>query len=165
MSSSTCCFLTCIQVSRGRSGSLVFPTLSEFSTVYCDPHSQRLWHSQWSRNRCFSGTLALSMVQQMLAICSLVPLPFLNPAWTSGSSWFMYCWSLAWRTSFTSPPADQKYVHQLIMLPLNHCYKTPDYSLQYSCLENSMDRGDLVGYSLWGQKESDTPEPLTLSLC
>ena len=20
--------------------------LSEFSTVYCDPHSQRLWHSQ-----------------------------------------------------------------------------------------------------------------------
>ena len=25
---------------------LVFPSLSEFSTVYCDPHSQRLWHSQ-----------------------------------------------------------------------------------------------------------------------
>ena len=24
-------------------------------------------------------------------------LPFLNQAWTSGSSWFMYCWSLAWR--------------------------------------------------------------------
>ena len=37
------------------------------------------------------------MIQQMLAIWSLVPLPFLNPAWTSGSSWFMYCWSLAWR--------------------------------------------------------------------
>ena len=33
----------------------------------------------------------------MLAIWSLVPLPFLNPAWTSGSSWFTYCWSLAWR--------------------------------------------------------------------
>ena len=27
----------------------------------------------------------------------LVPLPFLKPAWTSGSSRFMYCWSLAWR--------------------------------------------------------------------
>ena len=26
--------------SRGRSGDLVFPSLSEFSTVYCDPHSQ-----------------------------------------------------------------------------------------------------------------------------
>ena len=24
----------------------VFPSLSEFSTVYCGPHSQRLWHSQ-----------------------------------------------------------------------------------------------------------------------
>ena len=32
--------------SRGGSGGLVFPCLSEFSTVYCDPHSQRLWHSQ-----------------------------------------------------------------------------------------------------------------------
>ena len=26
--------------SRGRSGGLVFSSLSEFSTVYCDPHSQ-----------------------------------------------------------------------------------------------------------------------------
>ena len=33
----------------------------------------------------------------MLAIWSLIPLPFLKPAWTSGSSQFMYCWSLAWR--------------------------------------------------------------------
>ena len=33
----------------------------------------------------------------MLAIWSQIPLPFLNPVWTSGSSWFMYCWSLAWR--------------------------------------------------------------------
>ena len=29
--------------------------------------------------------------------------------------------------------------------------------LQYSCLENSMDRG-VVGYSPWGRKESDTTE-------
>ena len=45
--------------SRGRSGGLVFPSLSEFSTADCDPHSQRLWHSQLSRNRCFSGTFLL----------------------------------------------------------------------------------------------------------
>ena len=32
--------------SRGRSGGLVYPSLEEFSTVYCDPHSRRLWHSQ-----------------------------------------------------------------------------------------------------------------------
>ena len=36
-------------------------------------------------------------IHWVLAIWSLVPLPFLKPAWTSGSSWFMYCWSLAWR--------------------------------------------------------------------
>ena len=28
--------------SRGRSDGLIYPSLSEFSTVYCDPHSQRL---------------------------------------------------------------------------------------------------------------------------
>ena len=33
----------------------------------------------------------------MLAIWSVVPLPFLNPTWTSGSSWFTYCWCLGWR--------------------------------------------------------------------
>ena len=33
----------------------------------------------------------------MLAIWSLVPLPFLNPAWASGNSWLTYSWSLAWR--------------------------------------------------------------------
>ena len=31
--------------SGGRSGGLVFPSPSEFPTVYCDPHSRRLWHS------------------------------------------------------------------------------------------------------------------------
>ena len=29
--------------SRGRSGCLVFLSFSEFSRVYCDPHSQSLW--------------------------------------------------------------------------------------------------------------------------
>jgi len=45
----------------------------------------------------FWNSLAFSMIQWMLAIWSLVPLPFLKPAWTSGSSRFTYCWSLAWR--------------------------------------------------------------------
>ena len=36
--------------------------------------------------------------------------------------------------------------------------------LQYSSLENSMDRGALVGYNPWGHKESDTTERLTLPL-
>ena len=45
----------------------------------------------------FWNSLAFSMIQWMLTIWSLVPLPFLNPASTSRSSQFMYCWSLAWR--------------------------------------------------------------------
>ena len=45
----------------------------------------------------FWNSLAFSMIQQMLAIWSLVPLPFLKPAQTSGISWVTYSWSLAWR--------------------------------------------------------------------
>ena len=45
----------------------------------------------------FWNSLAFSVIQRMLAIWSLVPLRFLKPAWTSGSSRFTYCWSLAWR--------------------------------------------------------------------
>ena len=43
------------------------------------------------------NSLTFPMIQQMLAIWSLVPLPFLNPACISGSSQFTHCWSLAWR--------------------------------------------------------------------
>jgi len=43
--------------SGGRSDGLVFPSLKQFSTVCCDPHSQRIWCSQYSR--CFSGNLLL----------------------------------------------------------------------------------------------------------
>ena len=45
----------------------------------------------------FWNSLAFLMIQLMLAIWFLVPLPFLKPALTSGSSWFMHCWSVAWR--------------------------------------------------------------------
>ena len=59
---------------------------------------------QWRKDNLFNkwcwenwSTVAFSMIQWMLAIWSLVPLPFLNPAWTSGISQFTYCWGLAWR--------------------------------------------------------------------
>ena len=45
----------------------------------------------------FWNSLAFSMIQQMLAIWSLIPLPSLNPTWTSGSSW------VAYNLSLTSP--------------------------------------------------------------
>ena len=35
------------------------------------------------------------------------------------------------------------------------------YALQCSCLENSMDRGALAGYSPWDRRESDMTEQLT----
>ena len=38
---------------------------------------------------CFWNFLALSMTQRMLATWSVVPLPFINPAWTSGSYRFL----------------------------------------------------------------------------
>ena len=47
----------------------------------------------------FWNSSAFSMIQWMLAIWSLVPLHFLNPAWTTGSSQFTYYWNLAWRIS------------------------------------------------------------------
>ena len=61
MSGYNCCFLTCIQVSQEAGQVVWYSYLKEFSRVCCDPHSQRLWHSQWSRGRCFSGILLLSL--------------------------------------------------------------------------------------------------------
>ena len=47
----------------------------------------------------FWDSLAFFMIQHLLAIWSLVPLPFLNPSWTSGSSRFTY-WLEAWLGEF-----------------------------------------------------------------
>ena len=48
-----------IGFSRGRSGGLVFPSPSEFSTVYCDPHSQRFGIVNKGEVDVSSGTLLL----------------------------------------------------------------------------------------------------------
>ena len=73
------------------------------------PVSLRIFHSlSWSTVKGFGVVneaevnvfLELSCFcynLRMLAILSLVPLPFLNPAWTPGSSRFRYSRSLAWR--------------------------------------------------------------------
>ena len=81
-----CCYVTSCNCdlhtdfSGGRSGGLVFPSLKEFSTVYCDPHSQNFAIVNKAETDVFLDDLAFSMIQRMLAIRSLVPLPFLNPA-------------------------------------------------------------------------------------
>ena len=57
----------------------------------------QLWDPMDWREMFFWSSLAFSMIQWMLAIWSVVPLPFPNPACTSGSSQFTYYWSLPWR--------------------------------------------------------------------
>ena len=49
----------------------------------------------------------------MLAIWSLVTLPFLKPAWTSGSSRFTYYWSLALETAISHTVTGEKAKRQL----------------------------------------------------
>ena len=97
MSSSNCCFLTCIQISQEVDQVVWFPSLSEFSRVCCGPHCQGFGIVNKAEVHIFLELPCFLMIQWMLAIWSLVPLPFLKPAWTFGSSRFTYCWSLACR--------------------------------------------------------------------
>ena len=90
----------------------------------------------------FWNSLAFSMSQQILSIWSLVPLSFLNPACTSGSSWFMDCWSLAWRILWTTMIAcEMSTVVYLGLIPRLGRYpgEGNGYLLRYSGLENSLD--------------------------
>ena len=89
------CFLTCIQISQ-EAGQVIWHPISFriFHSLLWSTQSKVLVYSIRQKQMFFWNSLAFSMTQQMLAIWSLVPLPFLNQAWTSGSSQFMYCWSL-----------------------------------------------------------------------
>ena len=98
LSSSNCCFLTCIQISQ-EAGQVVwfshlFPNFPQFIVIHTVKGFGIVNKAEVD---VFWNSLAFSMIQRMLAIWSLFPLPFLKPAWTSGSSRFTYCWSLAWR--------------------------------------------------------------------
>ena len=98
MSSSNCCFLTCIQVSQ-EAGQVVWYShlLKNFPQFIVIHTVKGFGIVNKAEIDVFWNSLAFSMIQRMLAIWFLVPLPFVKPAWTSGSSWFTYCWSLAWR--------------------------------------------------------------------
>ena len=98
MSGSNCYYLICIQISQ-EAGQVVwyshlFQNFPQFVVIYTVKGFGII------NKAVVDVILDLScflMLQRMLAIWSLVPLPFLKRAWTSGSSWFTYCWSLAWR--------------------------------------------------------------------
>ena len=98
MSSSNCCFLTCIQISQ-EAGKVIwyshlfknFPQFAVNHTVKGFSVVNEAEVDAFLELSCFLS------IQRMLVIWSLVPLPFLNPAWTSGNSWFTYYWCQAWR--------------------------------------------------------------------
>ena len=56
-----CCFSTCIQVSQEAGKVVWYSHLLKNFPQFVDIHSQRLWHSQWSWCRCFSGILLLCL--------------------------------------------------------------------------------------------------------
>ena len=98
MSNSNCCFLTCIQISQ-QAGQMVwyfhlFKNFSQFVVIHTVKSFDIVNKAEIDIFREFSCFFNDPMI---LAIRSLVPLPFLNPAWTSGISRFTYCWRLGWR--------------------------------------------------------------------
>ena len=97
MSNFNCCFLTYIQFSQETDKVVWYSHILKNFPFCHDPQSQRFCIVNEAEVDVFWNLLAFSIIQWMLAIWSLVPLSFLNTAWTSGTSWFTYCWSLPWR--------------------------------------------------------------------
>ena len=97
MSSSNCCFFACIQITQ-EAGQVVwyshlFQNFAQFVLIHKVKGSGVVNKAELD---VFLELSCFLYDPTMLSIWSLVPLPFLNPAWTSGSSWLTYCWSLAW---------------------------------------------------------------------
>ena len=98
MSISNCCFLTCIQISQETGQVVWYSHLLKNFPQFVVIHTVKGFNVvNKAEVDVFWNSLAFLMIQRMLAIWSLVLLPFLNPAWTSGISQFTYHWSLAWR--------------------------------------------------------------------
>ena len=92
------CFLICIQVSQETGKVVWFSHLFKSFPQFVEIHTVKSFSIvNEAEIDVFLEYLAFSMMQWMFAFWSLVPLPFLNPAWTCWSSWFTYYWSLAWR--------------------------------------------------------------------
>ena len=99
MSSSNCWFLTYIQISQ-EAGQVVwyshllknFPQFVVSHTVKGFDIVNKAEIDVFLELSCFFDDPA--DVGNLISGSSL---PFLKPAWTSGSSQFTYCWSLAWR--------------------------------------------------------------------
>ena len=105
MSGSNCCFLTCIQISQ-EAGQVVwysylfqnFPQFVVIRTVKGFGIINKAEVDVFLQLSCFfDDPVDVGNLSMVLAVWSLVLLPFLNPSWTFASSRFMYCWTLTWR--------------------------------------------------------------------
>ena len=97
MSLSNGCFVTCIQISQEAGKVVWYSHLLKNFPQFVLIHTFKGF-SIVNEANVFSGILLLFQWSNRHWQFDLwFPLPFLNPAWTSGSSWFMYYWSLAWR--------------------------------------------------------------------
>ena len=98
MSSSNCCFLTFIQISQEADEvfwySHLFQKFPQFIVIHT---GKGFGIVNKTEKDVFLELSCFFHDPEGVGIWSLVPLPFLKPAWTSGSSGFTYCWSLAWR--------------------------------------------------------------------
>ena len=77
MSSSNCCFLTCIQVSQEAGQVVWYSHLFQNFPQFIVMHTVNGFGTV-NKADVFLDSLAFLMIQQMLAIWSLVPLPFLS---------------------------------------------------------------------------------------
>ena len=84
MPSSNCCFPTCIQFSQ-EAGQVVW---SEFYSFFVIHTVKGFGIVNKAEIDVFLILSCFSIIQWILAIWSLVPLPFLKPAWTSESLQF-----------------------------------------------------------------------------
>ena len=90
MAGSNCCFLTCIQVSQ-EAGPVVWYShlFKNFSQFVVIPRVKGFGVVNKAEVDVFLELSCFFDDPTMLTIWSLVPLPFLNPDWTSGSSRLM----------------------------------------------------------------------------
>ena len=98
MSSSNCCILTCIQISQEASQVVWYSHLFKNFPLFVVIHTVKGF-----------GIVNKAEVDVFLEFSCVFDdpadvgnlisgsLPFLKPAWTSGDSWFTYCWCLAWK--------------------------------------------------------------------
>ena len=133
----------------------------------------------------FWNSLAISIIPLMMAIWSLVPLPFLNPAWTPGKSQFTYRWSLVGEF-WPLPYCGQYFGH---LMRRTDCLEKTDAEKDWRQEEKGTTEDKMVGShhqfsghefeqapgdgegqrslmccSPWGYKESDMTERLKTEL-